>query len=47
MTDKGKPALELLEEAVHLLRSMPVAVLCLYLIGALPFLLGSTSPHTP
>jgi len=41
MTDKGKPALELLEEAVHLLRSMPVGVLCLYLIGALPFLLGS------
>src|SRR3954470_23342447 len=37
---KGKPALEMLEEAVHLLRSMPVAVLCLYYIGALPFVLA-------
>jgi hypothetical protein len=40
MTDKGKPALEMLEEAVHLLRSMPAAGLCLYYIGALPFVLG-------
>lgn len=40
MTEKGKPALEILEEAVHLLRSMPAAVLCLYFIGALPFVLG-------
>src|SRR5258707_14682253 len=36
---KGKPALEMLEEAVHLLRSMPAAVFCLYYIGALPFVL--------
>ncbi len=41
MTDNGKPALEILEEAVHLLRSLPMAVLCLYFIGALPYLLGS------
>ncbi|MEO8126160.1 MAG: DUF4129 domain-containing protein [Bryobacteraceae bacterium] len=41
MSDKGKPALEILEEAVHLLRSMPAAALCLYFIGALPFLLGA------
>ena len=40
MTEKGKPALEILEEAVHLLRSMPAAALCLYFIGALPFVLG-------
>ena len=41
MTDKGKPALEILEEAVHLLRSMPFSVLCIYFIGALPFALGN------
>ncbi len=40
MKDNGKPALEILEEAVHLLRSMPAAALCLYFIGALPFVLG-------
>jgi hypothetical protein len=40
MKDKGKPGLEMLEEAVHLLRWMPVAALCLYYIGALPFILG-------
>lgn len=40
MTDNGKPALEIMEEAVHLLRSMPAAALCLYYIGALPFVLG-------
>jgi hypothetical protein len=40
MTEKGKPALEILEEAVHSLRSTPAAVLCLYFTGALPFVLG-------
>ena len=40
MKQNGKPALEILEEAVHLLRSMPAAALCLYFIGALPFVLG-------
>src|SRR5882724_8437608 len=40
MTSKGKPALEMLEEAVHLLRSLPAATFCLYYICALPFVLA-------
>src|SRR5947209_8689636 len=35
-----KGALELLEEAVHLLRTTPVTVLAGYYIGALPFVLA-------
>ena len=36
----GKPALEIIEEAVHLLRMAPVRILAAYYIGALPFVLG-------
>ena len=36
----AKGALELLEEAVHLLRRTPLNVLALYYLGALPFVLG-------
>lgn len=36
----GKSGLELAEEAVYLLRQTPLAVLGLYFIGALPFVLG-------
>ena len=35
----GKPALELIEEAVHLLRTAPAGVLAIYFLGSLPFLL--------
>lgn len=35
-----RPALDLMEEAVHLLRSAPAPVFGWYLLGALPFLLG-------
>jgi hypothetical protein len=37
---QGKGALELLEEATHLLRTAPVAALAAYYLGALPFVLG-------
>ena len=37
---KGKSSLELLEEAVHLLRRVPLATLTVYYLGALPFVLG-------
>ena len=36
----GKGALELIEEAVHLLRLAPAGILAAYYIGALPFTLG-------
>src|SRR5262245_44472413 len=36
----GKGALELIEEAIHLLRSAPAAVLASYYVGAGPFVLG-------
>jgi hypothetical protein len=36
----GKGALELIEEAVHLLRLAPAGVLATYYVGALPFVLG-------
>lgn len=37
---QGRGALELIEEATHLLRTAPGSVLALYGIGTLPFLLG-------
>src|SRR5438105_4401248 len=37
---EGKGALELIEEATHLLRTAPLATLAAYYIGALPFLFG-------
>jgi hypothetical protein len=37
---EGKGALELIEEAGHLLRLAPVNVLATYYVGALPFILG-------
>jgi hypothetical protein len=36
----ARPALELLEEAVHLLRTSPARILALYFAGTIPFLLG-------
>jgi hypothetical protein len=36
----ARPALEFLEEAVHLLRTSPARILVLYLVGTIPFLLG-------
>ncbi len=36
----GKPALDLLEEAVHLLRRAPARIFLRYYIGALPFILA-------
>ena len=36
----GKDAPEIIEEAVHLLRTAPVSVLARYYIGTLPFILG-------
>jgi hypothetical protein len=37
---EAKPALELVEEATHLLRSAPRSALVLYYAGAIPFVLG-------
>lgn len=39
--DQGKPSLELVEEALHLVRSAPAATLAMYYLGALPFVLGA------
>src|SRR5439155_4820129 len=39
-TRRGKPALDLIEEAVHLLRGAPAGVLACYYLGALPFTLA-------
>ena len=36
----GKPAHDLIEEAVHLLRTAPAAALAVYYLGTLPFVLG-------
>lgn len=36
----SRPALEYLEEAVHLLRTAPARLITLYLTGTIPFLLG-------
>jgi len=36
----GKSAIEIAEEAVHLLRLSPIRVLALYYVGTLPFMLG-------
>lgn len=35
-----KSAFQLIEEAVHLLRTVPVAALAIYYLGAIPFVLG-------
>src|SRR5512138_3734365 len=36
----GKPALELVEEGVHLLRAAPASCLVAYYLGTIPFLVG-------
>jgi hypothetical protein len=36
----GKPALDLCEEAVHLLRRAPLALLAIYYLGSVPFILA-------
>ena len=36
----GRPALDLIEEAAHLLRTAPAAALTAYYLGSLPFVLG-------
>src|ERR1041385_5013266 len=38
---RAKASLELIEEAVHLLRAVSLAVLARYYIGTLPFVLGA------
>lgn len=37
---QARPALDLIEEAIHLLRTAPGGVLACYFIGTLPFILG-------
>jgi len=37
---EGKSAFDLVEEAVHLLRTAPAASLAVYFLGAIPFILG-------
>ena len=37
---QGKGAFDLIEEAVHLLRTAPAAALAVYYLGAIPFVLG-------
>jgi hypothetical protein len=37
---QGRGAFDLIEEAVHLLRTAPVATLAVYYLGAMPFILG-------
>jgi hypothetical protein len=37
---RGKGAIEIIEEATHLLRLMPAGITTLYYIGSLPFILG-------
>jgi hypothetical protein len=37
---RGRPALDLIEDAVHLLRTVPLSTLLAYYIGAIPFALG-------
>lgn len=39
-TDAGKPTLDLIEEAVHLLRTSSSSVIIPYFVGSLPFILG-------
>ena len=36
----GKSAIEIIEEAVHLLRRSPARILAIYYVGTLPFILG-------
>lgn len=38
--DLGKPALDLIEEGVHLLRTAPASVILSYYVGGLPFILA-------
>ena len=38
--ERGKGAIEILEEAVHLLRMAPSSLLAIYYVGSLPFILG-------
>ena len=38
--DRGRSSLDLLEEAVHLLRRMPLSLLSLYFYGTFPLILG-------
>jgi len=40
LQQKGRNALDLVEEATHLLRTAPVATLAVYYLGAAPFVLG-------
>ena len=37
---QARPALDLIEDAVHLLRTAPVSTLAIYYVGALPFVLA-------
>jgi len=37
---RGRPAIDVIEEAVHLLRTSPVSTLLIYYTGAIPFALG-------
>src|SRR3546814_13944901 len=39
-TREGRTALDLLEDAVHLLRAAPVSTLAVYYVGGLPFMLA-------
>src|SRR5215471_15401641 len=36
----SRPALDLIEEAIHLLRTIPGSAFALYYLGTLPFILG-------
>lgn len=38
--NRGRPPLDLLEDAVHLLRTVPASVMAVYYLGALPFVLA-------
>jgi hypothetical protein len=37
---EGRSGLDLVEEATHLLRTLPAATLSVYFIGSIPFVLG-------
>lgn len=39
-TQKGRPAIDIVEDAVHLLRTSPLSLLLTYYTGAIPFALG-------
>src|SRR5213083_578822 len=40
LQQSGRGSLELIEEAVHLLRAAPAASVAVYYLGAIPFVLG-------